>query len=69
MVIDYDFRVEVIGHETLRVQAGGRTLVRDPWLVDPLGEPHFASDVSVHRVRYAKEFYTMLRSETLGLEA
>ena len=27
-------------------------------------ELHFASDVSVHQVRYAKEFYTMLRSET-----
>lgn len=31
-----DFRVEVIGHATLRVQAGGRTLLTDPWLVDPI---------------------------------
>ena len=31
-----DFRVEVIGHATLRVQCGGRTLLTDPWLVDPI---------------------------------
>ncbi|HLY37274.1 MAG TPA: MBL fold metallo-hydrolase [Candidatus Binatia bacterium] len=36
-MVDDDFRVEVIGHATLRVQAGGRTLLTDPWLVDPLG--------------------------------
>jgi L-ascorbate metabolism protein UlaG (beta-lactamase superfamily) len=34
---DQDFRVEVVGHATLRVQSGGRTLVTDPWLVDPIG--------------------------------
>jgi hypothetical protein len=32
-----DFRVEVIGHATLRVQCGGRTLLTDPWLVGPIG--------------------------------
>ena len=36
-MIDDDFRVEVIGHATLRVQGGGRTLLTDPWLVDPIG--------------------------------
>ncbi len=36
-MLDSDFRVEVIGHATLRVQAGGRTLLTDPWLVDPMG--------------------------------
>ena len=36
-MVDDDFRVEVVGHATLRVQAGGRTLLTDPWLVDPLG--------------------------------
>jgi beta-lactamase family protein len=35
MVSD-DFRVEMIGHATLRVQCGGRTLLTDPWLVDPI---------------------------------
>lgn len=34
---DQDFRVEVIGHATLRVQSGGKTLLTDPWLVDPIG--------------------------------
>lgn len=32
-----DWRVEVIGHATLRVQSGGRSLLTDPWLVDPIG--------------------------------
>lgn len=32
-----DCRVEVIGHATLRVQTGGRSLLTDPWLVDPIG--------------------------------
>jgi L-ascorbate metabolism protein UlaG (beta-lactamase superfamily) len=32
-----DFRVEVIGHATLRVQCEGRTLLTDPWLVGPIG--------------------------------
>jgi hypothetical protein len=36
-MINDDFRVEVIGHATLRVQSGGRTLLTDPWLVDPIG--------------------------------
>jgi hypothetical protein len=36
-MIDDDFRVEVIGHATLRVQSGGRTLLTDPWLIDPIG--------------------------------
>jgi hypothetical protein len=36
-MIKDDFRVEVIGHATLRVQSGGRTLLTDPWLVDPIG--------------------------------
>lgn len=36
-MVDDDFRVEVIGHATLRVQSGGRTLVTDPWLMGPIG--------------------------------
>jgi hypothetical protein len=40
-MIDDDFRVEVIGHATLRVQCGGRTLLTDPWLVDPIGNSGF----------------------------
>jgi len=36
-MLDDDFRVEVIGHATLRVRAGGRTLLTDPWLIDPMG--------------------------------
>jgi len=36
-MIQEDFRVEVIGHATLRVQCGGRTFLTDPWLVDPIG--------------------------------
>jgi hypothetical protein len=36
-MIDDDFRVEMIGHATLRVQSGGRTLLTDPWLIDPIG--------------------------------
>ena len=35
-MVDEDFRVEVIGHATLRVQCGGRTLLTDSWLVDPI---------------------------------
>ena len=40
-MIDDDFRVEVIGHATLRVQCRGRTLLTDPWLVDPIGNSGF----------------------------
>ena len=40
-MIDDDFRVEVIGHATLRVQCGGHTLLTDPWLVDPIGNSGF----------------------------
>lgn len=40
-MIDDDFRVEVIGHATLRVQCGGHTLLTDPWLVDPIGNKGF----------------------------
>jgi Beta-lactamase superfamily domain len=36
-MIQDDFRVEVIGHATLRVQAGGHTLLTDPWLVGSIG--------------------------------
>jgi hypothetical protein len=36
MVSD-DFRVEMVGHATLRVQSGGRTLLTDPWLGGPIG--------------------------------
>ncbi len=32
-----NFRVEVVGHATLRVQSGGRTILTDPWLIDPIG--------------------------------
>jgi len=35
-MVEDNFRVEVIGHATLRVQCGGRTLLTDPWLVDPI---------------------------------
>jgi len=28
---------------------------------------HFTTDVSVHQIRYAKDFYTLLRSEMLDL--
>ena len=31
------FRVEVVGHATLRVCSNGRTLLTDPWLIDPVG--------------------------------
>jgi hypothetical protein len=31
------FRVEVVGHATLRVRSGGKTLLTDPWLIDPIG--------------------------------
>jgi len=30
-------RVEMIGHATLRARTGGRSIVTDPWLVDPIG--------------------------------
>ncbi len=33
---DDDFRVEVIGHATLRIRSRGRTVVTDPWLLDPM---------------------------------
>jgi hypothetical protein len=36
-MVSPDFRVEVVGHATLRVQCGGFTLLTDPWLVDPVG--------------------------------
>src|SRR2546426_9669155 len=35
-MVNEDFRVEMIGHATLRVQSGGRTLLTDPWLLDPI---------------------------------
>jgi hypothetical protein len=35
-MVHADFRVEMIGHATLRVQSGGRTLLTDPWLIDPM---------------------------------
>lgn len=35
-MIAEDFRAEVVGHATLRVRSGGRTLLTDPWLVDPI---------------------------------
>ncbi len=31
-----DFRVEMIGHATLRAHCNGRTLLTDPWLIDPI---------------------------------
>jgi hypothetical protein len=31
-----DWRVDVIGHATLRVRGGGRSLLTDPWLIDPI---------------------------------
>lgn len=31
-----DFRVELIAHASLRVRFGGRTLLADPWYVDPI---------------------------------
>lgn len=34
---DRDFRVEVVGHASLRVQDGGFTLLTDPWLVGSIG--------------------------------
>lgn len=30
------FRVEVVGHATLRIHSGGRMLLTDPWMVDPI---------------------------------
>jgi hypothetical protein len=35
-MVSEQFRVEVVGHATLRVQAGRRTLLTDPWLIDPI---------------------------------
>lgn len=32
-----DTHVELIGHATLRVHVGGKTLLTDPWFIDPLG--------------------------------
>lgn len=32
-----DFRIEVIGHASLRARVGGKTLVADPWWLDPIG--------------------------------
>ncbi|HZR79457.1 MAG TPA: MBL fold metallo-hydrolase [Candidatus Binatia bacterium] len=31
-----DVRVEMVGHATLRIHAGGRTLLTDPWLIEPI---------------------------------
>jgi hypothetical protein len=31
-------------------------------------ELHFTNEVQVHQVRYAKDFYMMLRSEMLDLD-
>jgi hypothetical protein len=42
--------VELIGHATLRVQSGGRTLLTDPWLVDPMGAGVFHFPPLVHEV-------------------
>jgi len=39
---DYDFRVEMIGHASLRAHCRGKTLVTDPWWIDPLA-PHSAA--------------------------
>jgi len=36
-MVEDDFRVEVVGHASLRVQYRGRTLITDPWLIDPIG--------------------------------
>ena len=36
-MIDDDFRVEMVGHASLRVRSGGRTFLTDPWMVDPIG--------------------------------
>lgn len=47
-MIDDDFRVEMIGHATLRVQCGGQTLLTDPWLVDPIGHSGFHFPPLVH---------------------
>lgn len=36
------FRVDLVGHATLRIRSGGRTLVTDPWLGDAIsGLAHF----------------------------
>ncbi len=32
-----DYRIEVIGHASLRAQDRGKTLVADPWWLDPIG--------------------------------
>ncbi|HJQ84149.1 MAG TPA: MBL fold metallo-hydrolase [Candidatus Binatia bacterium] len=37
MTRDADFRVDMVGHATIRVRSAGRTLVTDPWLVGPIG--------------------------------
>ncbi|MGH7786116.1 MAG: MBL fold metallo-hydrolase [Candidatus Binatia bacterium] len=47
-MIKDDFRVEMIGHATLRVRSGGRTLLTDPWLVDPIGHSGFHFPPLVH---------------------
>lgn len=36
-MVEDDFRVDVVGHASLRVQHAGRTLITDPWLIDPIG--------------------------------
>lgn len=40
--MDTAARVEMIGHASLLVRSGGRTLVTDPWWIDPLA-PHSAA--------------------------
>lgn len=37
-----DFRIEMIGHASLRARSGGKTLVTDPWWFDPIA-PHSAA--------------------------
>ncbi len=32
-----EFRVELVAHATLRLRSGGKTLLTDPWLLDPIG--------------------------------
>lgn len=44
-----DFRVEMIGHATLRVRSGGKTLLTDPWMIDPIaGNSSFHFPPLVH---------------------
>jgi Beta-lactamase superfamily domain len=34
--VERALHVEMVGHATLRIHAGGKTLLTDPWLVDPI---------------------------------